>query len=279
MQFGIRMCPTDYAIDVVALARAVEERGFESLWLPEHTHIPLDSKGPFADGAVPDEYKHALDPFVALAAAATATRTLRLGTGVCLVMERDPIELAKQVASLDQLSGGRFLFGLGGGWNLAEMRNHGTDPEHRWGIVRERVQAMRRIWTEDAAEFHGRYVSFDPVWSWPKPLQRPHPPVIVGGDAPGTLRRVLDYGDEWMPITPKPTERLAARVAELQRLAAERGRGPLPVTAYWASPEPADIAAYAAAGVSRCVFTIPAAPAAEVLPLLDRLAGSVLASA
>jgi probable F420-dependent oxidoreductase len=273
------MCPTDYAIDVVSLARAVEERGFESLWLPEHTHIPLDSKGPFAESAVPNEYKHALDPFVALAAAAAATTTLKLGTGVCLVVERDPIELAKQVASLDLLSNGRFLFGIGGGWNLAEMRNHGTDPEHRWRLVRERVQAMRRIWTDDAAEFHGQYVDFGPIWSWPKPLQKPHPPVIVGGDAPGTLKRVLDYGEEWMPITPKPSERLAARVVELRRLAAERGRPPVPVTAYWASPEPVDIAAYAAAGVSRCVFTVPAAPAAEVLPLLDRLASSTLAHA
>ncbi|HLZ69019.1 MAG TPA: LLM class F420-dependent oxidoreductase [Dehalococcoidia bacterium] len=279
MKFGIRMCPTDYAIDVVDLARAVEERGFESLWLPEHTHIPLDSEGPFAGGAVPDEYKHALDPFVALAAAAAATTTLKLGTGVCLVMERDPIELAKQVTSLDLLSRGRFLFGIGGGWNLAEMRNHGADPEHRWKLVRERVQAMRRIWTQDAAEFHGQYVNFDPIWSWPKPVQKPHPPVIVGGDAPGTLRRVLDYGDEWMPITPKPTERLAVRVAELQRLAAARGRAVLPVTAYWASPEPGDLAVYAAAGVSRCVFSVPAAPAAEVLPLLDGLAKRVLALA
>jgi len=276
VKFGIRMCPTDYAIDVVRLARAVEERGFESLWLPEHSHIPLDSTGPFADGAVPMEYKHALDPFVALGAAAAATTTLKLGTGVCLVMQRDPIALAKQVASVDLLSNGRFLFGIGGGWNLAEMRNHGTDPDRRWRLVRERVQAMRRIWMEDAAEFHGRFVDFGPIWSWPKPVQRPHPPVIVGGDAPGTLKRVLDYGDEWMPITPKPAERLAARAAELQRLAAERGRAPLPVTAYWASPEPADIGAYAAAGVSRCVFTVPAAPAAEVLPLLDRLASSVL---
>ena len=199
MKFGVTMFPTDYAIGPAELAGAVEEHGFESLFFPEHTHIPTSRRTPWPGGAeLPREYSRTLDPFVALSAAATATERLRIGTGICLVVERDPITLAQEVASLDFISGGRFLFGIGGGWNLEEMENHGTDPAQRWKLLRERVLAMKAIWAEDEAEFHGRFVNFDPIWSWPKPVQEPHPPILVGGSGPhtfqagGGVRRRLD---------------------------------------------------------------------------------------
>jgi probable F420-dependent oxidoreductase len=273
MQFGVTIFPTDYAIDVVELGRAAEAHGFESLFVPEHTHIPASRRTPHPSGAeLPREYSHALDPFVALAAVAAATSTLRLGTGVCLVVERDPITLAKEVASVDHLSRGRVLFGVGGGWNLEEMENHGTDPARRWQVLRERVLAMKVIWTHDEAEFHGRYVDFDPIWQWPKPVQRPHPPVIVGGNGPRVLQRVLEYGDGWMPIPGRAGPPLEERIAELARLAAAAGRPPIPVTIFWAPPEARAVEQYAAVGVTRCLFGLPAAGADEVLPLLARYA-------
>ena len=274
MKFGVTMFPTDYAIGPAELARAVEERGFESLFFPEHTHIPTSRRTPWPGGAeLPGEYSHTLDPFVALSAAATATERLRVGTGICLVVERDPITLAQEVASLDFLSGGRFLFGIGGGWNLEEMENHGTDPAQRWKLLRERVQAMKAIWMQDEAEFHGRFVNFDPVWSWPKPLQKPHPPILVGGNGPHTLQRVLEYGDGWMPIPGRDQTPLSDRIAELNRMAADAGRDRIPVTVFGGSPRPEIVRHYAEAGVERCVFWLPPAPADEVLPVLDRHAG------
>jgi probable F420-dependent oxidoreductase len=273
MKFGIVMFPTDYSIGPVELARAVEERGFESLLFPEHTHIPTSRRTPWPGGAeLPRDYSHTLDPFVALSAAAAVTENLRIGTGICLVIERDPISLAKEVASLDLLSGGRVLFGIGAGWNREEMENHGTDPDQRWKLLRERVLAMKAIWTEDEAEFHGRFVSFDPIWSWPKPAQKPHPPILVGGDGPHALQRVVEYGDGWMPIPGRSEVPLSERIAELNRLAAEAGRGPLPVSIYGARPQPELLQEYAEAGVERCIFWLPSAPAEEALPFLDRWA-------
>ena len=274
VKFGVIMFPTDYSIDVVGFGRAVEEHGFESLFLPEHTHIPTSRRSPWPGGAeLPREYSHALDPFVALAAVAAATSQLRLGTGVCLVIERDPIVLAKEVASLDYLSGGRFLFGVGGGWNLEEMENHGTNPATRWRLLRERILAMKEIWTKDEAEFHGELVNFDPIWSWPKPAQKPHPPIIVGGNGPHTLRRVIEYGDEWMPIGGRAgAPPIEERIGELNRLAAEAGRGPLPVTIFGVPRNAEAIERYEAAGVARCVFWLPAAGPDEVLPRLGRCA-------
>ena len=273
MKFGVTIFPTDYSIGPAELARAVEERGFESLFFPEHTHIPTSRRTPWPGGAeLPREYSHTLDPFVALSAAAAATERLRIGTGVCLVIERDPVTLAKEVASLDFISGGRFLFGIGGGWNEEEMENHGTDPDQRWKLLRERVLAMKAIWTEDEAEFHGRFVNFDPVWSWPKPAQKPHPPIMVGGNGPHTLRRVVEYGDAWMPIPiPVPGQPpLSERIAELKGLAAEAGRADIPVSLYGVPARPEVIGHYAEIGVERCVFFLPPAPAEQVLPLLDR---------
>src|ERR671937_1020459 len=201
MKFGIAVFPTDYAADPAAITRLVEERGFESLFFPEHTHIPTSRETPYpAGGELPDEYSHTYDPFVALTAAAAATEKLLLATGICLVIERDPIVTAKEVASVDRLSGGRFLFGVGAGWNIEEMENHGTDPHRRFSLMRERIEAMKAIWTEDEASYHGEHVEFERIWSWPKPVQKPHPPILVGGSGQKVIDRVLRFGDEWMPI-------------------------------------------------------------------------------
>jgi len=275
VKYGIVMFPTDYAVDVVTLARAVEERGFDSLFLPEHTHIPTSRRTPWPGGAeLPREYSHTLDPFVALGAAAAATKNLLIGTGICLVIQRDPITLAKEVASLDFLSGGRFLFGVGGGWNREEMENHGTDPKLRWKILRERIQAMKEIWTHDEAEYHGQFVNFDPIWSWPKPVQKPHPPVYVGGDGPHTLQRVVEYGDAWMPIPGRNPVPLSERMKELDRLAQAAGRGRIPVTVYGAQPRPDVLNHYAEAGVERCIFWLPPVVEADAIVLLDRYAAT-----
>ncbi len=273
MKFGVIMFATDYAVDPVTLAREVEARGFDSLFFPEHTHIPASRRTPWPGGAeLPREYSHILDPFVALAAAAVATEKLLLGTGVCLVVERDPITLAKEVASLDLLSGGRVIFGVGAGWNIEEMENHGTDPKRRWTLLRERVLALKEIWSKEEAEFHGKLVDFDPIWSWPKPLQKPHPPVYVGGDGPHALQRVVEYGDAWMPIPIRSQVPLSERMGRLQGLAAEAGRGPIPVTVYGTLPRPEVVNHYAEIGVDRCVFWLPAGTEGEVIPHLDRYA-------
>ena len=201
MHFGLTMFAADFAIRIDELAREAEARGFESLWLPEHTHIPASRRSPWPGGAdLPKEYWHTHDPFVALAVAAAVTRTLKLATGICLLIERDPITTAKQVASLDVLSNGRFIFGIGGGWNVEEMENHGTTFPTRWKLLRERVEAMKKIWTEETPEYHGTFVNFDKLWSWPKPVQNPHPPIYLGGHSPQVLQRVVDYCDGWLPI-------------------------------------------------------------------------------
>src|ERR687884_170253 len=233
VDFGVAIFPTDYAIDPVALGRLAEERGFESLLFPEHTHIPTSRRTPYRGGGeLPRQYSHTYDPFVALGAAAAVTERIRLGTGICLIIQRDPIVTAKEVASLDRLSGGRFLFGVGAGWNEEEMENHGTDPRRRFGIMRERVEAMKAIWTSDEAEYHGRYVDFDPIWSWPKPLQEPHPPILVGGTGERVLDRVVAFGDGWLPNRVDDPGALNRRIEELSRRAERAGRGRIPVTVF-----------------------------------------------
>lgn len=272
MKFGIVMFVTDYSISVRDLAQAVEERGFESLFLPEHSHIPTDRVSPWPGGPeLPRHYLHTLDPFAALATAAAHTGTLLLGTGVCLVVQRDPIHLAKEVSTLDHLSGGRFLFGIGAGWNREEMANHGTDPAKRFEVMRERVMAMKAIWGSDEAGYHGEHVDFDPIWQWPKPVQKPHPPILVGGDGPRVLERVVEYGDGWFPLHGRSEAPIGTRVAELNRLAAERGRDPIPVTMFSAPAQHQAVEEFIAAGVSRCVFAVPSADRDQVLPVLDRL--------
>ena len=273
MKFGLEMFPTDYAVDVVTLGKAAEAHGFESLFLPEHTHIPTSRISPWPGGAeLPKEYSHTLDPFVALGAVAAVTKNLMLGTGICLVIERDPIVLAKEVASLDYLSGGRVLFGIGGGWNLEEMENHGTKPSLRWKILRERILAMKEIWTKDEAEYHGDYVNFDPIWSWPKPVAKPHPPIIVGGSGPRTLDRVLEWGDEWMPIGGRLTADLPVKIKELRSRATAMGRGHIPVSIFGGRADHGAIRELEEAGVNRVVFGLPPAEAERVLPTVERYA-------
>jgi probable F420-dependent oxidoreductase len=269
MDFGVTTFVTDEGIGPAQLGRALEERGFESLFLAEHTHIPVRRESPWPGGAeLPRVYYRTYDLFVALAAAAAVTTRLKLGTGITLVVQRDPIVLANEIASLDLLSGGRLLVGVGAGWNREEMRNHGTDPKTRMALLRERVLAMKEIWTKDEAEFHGRFVDFDPIFSWPKPVQDPHPPILVGGDGPTTFDRVLEYGDGWMPIFGRGDDDLAARIAELRDKA---GRY-VPVSAYAVQPDRDVIATLADAGVDRVVFGLKTEPEAETLARLDELA-------
>jgi len=274
MEFGVTMFVTDYSIRVDELARALEERGFESLWLPEHTHIPASRKSPWPGGPnLPKEYWHTLDPFVALAAAAAATTRVKLGTGICLIVERDPIILAKEVASLDLLSNGRFLFGIGGGWNAEEMANHGTDFSTRFRVLRERVLAMKEIWTKDEAEFHGEFVNFDPIWSHPKPVQRPHPPILLGNNHANARQRVVEFCDGWFPIAGRVAD-LTAAVADLRRRAEQAGRNPtsVSVSVFFAKPEEGAIREYGRAGSDRVIFPVPSATRDTVLPTLDRYA-------
>src|SRR6201996_7594098 len=200
MKFGGAMFFTEYSMTAPELAAALEERGFESVWIPEHSHIPVSRKTPFPGGGdLPKQYYEAMDPFVVLGAAAAVTKTLKLGTGVLLVQQRDAIQTAKSVASLDQISGGRFLFGVGGGWNQDEMENHGTVYASRFKRMRESIEAMKEIWTKSKAEYHGEFVNFDPIMAWPKPVQKPNPPIHVGGAFPHGARRAIRYGDGWIP--------------------------------------------------------------------------------
>jgi probable F420-dependent oxidoreductase len=270
MKFGIAIFPTDYAISMTELAPAVEQAGFDSLWVAEHSHIPTSRLSPHPAGIeLPRMYMHTLDPFIALTQAALATRTLKVGTGICLVVQRDPIHTAKQVASLDHVSNGRFLFGIGGGWNREEMADHGTAFAGRWKLLRERTEAMKAIWINDVAEYHGETVDFGPMWCWPKPVQRPHPPVLLGSNGPGALKRVVAYADEWMPNRGAAV----ARIPELRRLEQEAGRGHIPVTLY-PQESSAAIEEAAAAGVERCIFYLPPdgrAPALTKLETLSRL--------
>lgn len=274
MQFGASIFITEYSIRPEELGREMEARGFESLWIPEHTHIPANRRTPYpAGGDLPKEYWHTYDPFLSLTAAAMVTTKLKLATGICLLIERDPITTAKEVATLDRLSNGRAIFGIGGGWNAEEMENHGTEYKSRWRLLRERVLAMKEIWTKDEAEFHGEFVNFDPIWAFPKPVQKPHPPILMGGNGPTTLDRVVEYCDGWLPIAMRSDD-LTERIAELHRKATAAGRDPnsIAVTIFAAKPERAAIEKLEQAGVSRVVFLLPPADKETVLPLLDRYA-------
>jgi len=261
------------------IAVKVEERCFESLWFSEHTHIPVRRETPWPGGdELPAAYWHMLDPFVALAAAASVTKRLRLGTGICLVVQHDPIVLAKTVATLDVVSNGRVLLGVGVGWNREEMRNHGTDPRTRTKLLRERVEAMKAIWTQDEAEYHGDLVDFDPILAFPKPVQRPHPPVLIGGNVEEALPRVVAYGDEWLPHR-VPLDDLPRHIETLQELAAQAGRGPIPVTSYGPPPQADHLRKLDDLGIHRAVLVVPAGPLDEVERVLDEHAQLVSAVA
>lgn len=277
MFYAAGMFSTDYAMRPDDLARELEARGFESFWVPEHTHIPASRRSPWPGGAdLPKDYWHTYDPFVALTAAASVTKNLKVATGICLIIERDPITTAKEIASLDMLSNGRFLFGIGGGWNAEEMENHGTDFKTRFSLLRERVLAMKEIWTKEEAEYHGRFVNFDPIWSYPKPVQKPHPPILMGGDGPKTFDRVIEFCDGWMPIGYR-MEGLTEKITDLRRRAEAAGRDPqtISITIFGAKPEREALDQLEAAGVERAIFMLPAADRDTVMPLVDKYVGLI----
>lgn len=274
MEFGVSMFATDYAIQIDELAREVEARGFESLFVPEHTHIPTSRRSPWPGGDVlPEEYYHTYDPFVSLMYAAAVTTKLKIGTGICLVIERDTIAMAKEVASLDRLSGGRFLFGIGGGWNAEEMEHHGTTFKTRFKKMGEQVRAMKTIWTQDEAEFHGEFVNFDPIWCWPKPAQNPHPPVLLGGETSYTLQRVVDYCEGWLPRNRQP-ELVINGMAELKERAAKAGRSmdTISVSVFGAGNDAKLLDTYRELGVTRCILSLPSQRSDTILPMLDQYA-------
>ena len=279
MLYGAGMFSTDYAMRPDDLARELEARGFESFWVPEHTHIPASRRTPYPGGTdLPKEYWHTYDPFVALTAAASVTKNLKVATGICLIIERDPITTAKEIASLDRLSDGRFIFGIGAGWNAEEMENHGTAYKTRFSLLRERVLAMKEIWTKEEAEFHGRFVNFDPIWSYPKPTQKPHPPILMGGFAAKTFDYVAEFCDGWMPIGYR-LEGLTEKIAELRRRAADAGRDPqtISVTIFGAKPERESLDQFEAAGVERVILMLPPADRDTVMPLVDNYAELITA--
>lgn len=274
MKLGITMFATDLAMNVVDLARAAEERGFSSLYLPEHTHIPTSRRtpAPTGDAELPEEYRRTLDPFVALGAAAAATSRIELGTGICLVAQRDPIVLAKEAATVDLYSRGRFVLGIGFGWNVEEMANHGVDPRRRRDLVREKMLAVKRLWTQDAASFDGELVKFEESWSWPKPVRRPHPPVLLGGAAgPKMFAHIAEYGDGWTPIGGAG---IAKALPDLHAAMEKAGRDPeeARVVPFGTVPSREKLEYYASLGIDEVVLRLPSAPAETVLPILDRQA-------
>ena len=274
MKVGAFYFPTDYGINIAELAKALEDRGFDSLFVPEHTHIPTSRKTPFpAGGELPKRYAHTHDPFVGLAFAAAATKRLKVGTGICLVPQHEPIVTAKAIASLDALSNGRFVFGIGAGWNVDEMENHGATYETRFAIQREHILAMKEIWTKDEASYHGKYVNFDPIWSWPKPHRKSGPPIILGGETDYTLKRVVDYCDGWFP-RPRQGFTGAGAVERLKKMADSKGRDfrSLTITVFGAPPEPAALAEYQKAGIQDAVLGIPDLTRDEILAHLDKIA-------
>lgn len=270
--------PTDQTISPAEIGKLVEERGFDSLWFPEHTHIPVSRDTPYpAGGDLPEIYWRTHDPFPALTAAAAVTERIKLGTGICLVNQHNPIALAKTTASLDVISGGRFIFGVGAGWNREEMRNHGVDPKTRMRRMGEHVEAIKTIWTQDEPEFHGEFVDFDPVWSWPKPVQDPHPPVFVGGNGPTVLDRVLAYGDAWLPNV-IDADTLLRQIDELHTRAADAGRERIPVHLYAGPAKAERLARFVDAGVDGVMFNVPPTERGGIEARLDYLE-SVLADA
>src|SRR6266853_4264509 len=279
MDIGAAMFFTDYSMGAGELAQALEARGFESVWAPEHSHVPLSRKSPFPSGGeLPKQYGDVMDPFVTLSAAAAVTKTIKLGTGVCLIIQRDTIQTAKSVASLDQVSGGRFLFGIGGGWNAEEMEDHGTVYTTRFQKMREQIEAMKVIWTQDVAEYHGEIVDFPPMIARPKPVQKPHPPVIIGGAFRHAARRAIRYGDGLLPQGPaQGSGSPEDYMPRLRQMAEEAGRDPqsLPVTIGGAPEDPELLRRYQALGVARVTVRLPAAKEDEIMPILDRWAALI----
>jgi probable F420-dependent oxidoreductase len=277
MKLGIEMFATDYAIRPDDLARAVEERGFDSVWFPEHTHIPASRRTPFPGGGeLPKEYSHTHDLFVAMMAAAGATKTIKIGSGICLAMERDPITMAKEIASVDMLSNGRVIFGIGGGWNVEEMENHGTSFKKRWKVLRERIEAMKAIWTKEEAEYHGEFVNFDPIWSYPKPVQKPHPPILLGSNIDQGLSRVVQYCDGWFPNA-RYWQKLPGMAKDLHERAKQAGRRPESISISVLGVQDNDemLKTCRDFGAERAIFFVPPAGRETILPLLDKYAALI----
>ncbi|HTW72013.1 MAG TPA: LLM class F420-dependent oxidoreductase [Acetobacteraceae bacterium] len=273
LAFGASMFFTDYSMRPDELGVALEQRGFESVWAPEHSHIPLSRKtAPSGGGELAKKYYDTMDPFVTLTVAAMATKTLKVGTGICLVTQRDPIQTAKLVASIDQVSGGRFLFGIGNGWNQDEIENHGVKFADRHKVARERVEAMKAIWTQTKPEYHGEFVNFDPMMAWPKPVQKPHPPVIVGGAFPYSARRAIRYGDGWIPHAARGTyAEIADMIPEFRKMATAAGRDPgeIEITVWYPKQDAEVMKRYADLGVKRVVFSLESEKADRILPVID----------
>ncbi|GAA3354854.1 LLM class F420-dependent oxidoreductase [Streptomyces antimycoticus] len=268
MKIGVSTFVTDQGILPAPLGRALDERRFDSLFIAEHSHIPVERRTPYPGGGdLPEVYYRTLDPFVTLASIAAVTRHLLLGTGVALVAQRDPITTANEVASLDLVSDGRAVFGVGAGWNREEMENHGTDPSTRGRLVNERLRAIRELWTKEKAEFHGEFVNFDPVFQWPKPVQRPHPPIYVGGGGDAAFRRIAELGDAWLANSESP-EQLRPQIERLREVA---GRD-VPVTVYAVPEDPDVVEGYQRIGVERVLFYLPTMPEAETIARLDAMA-------
>jgi probable F420-dependent oxidoreductase len=283
MDFGASMFFTEYSMSPGELGQALEARGFESVWAPEHSHIPSSRiSQPASGGPLGRQYYDVMDPFVTLTAAAMATKSLKVATGVCLVIQRDTIQTAKLVASLDRVSGGRFLFGIGGGWNQEEMADHGTQFKTRFKKMREQIEAMRAIWTEAEPEYHGDIVNFPKMKSWPKPVQKPHPPVIVGGAFPYSARRAVRYGNGWVPNASRPQYAdVTEFLPQYRQMAMDAGRSPadLPVTIFGAPEDLDRLKRHRDLGIARAVVSLPSADAKEVLPALDRWAELILRTA
>ena len=272
MKIATMLYSTDYAMRPDKFAIACEERGFESIWIPEHTHIPASRKSPFPGGGdLPKDYWHLYDPFVALTAAAAVTENIKLGTGVCLITERDPIVLAKEVASLDLISDGRFMFGIGAGWNAEEMENHGTAFKARWKVLEERIEAMQACWTQDDSEFHGKHADFDPIWSWPKPLQKPHPPIVMGAASPWGRERVARFCNGWVPL-PMQMQNIEEEIKDLEVRLKNHGRAlsDIEISFFWAPEDVEQLKHYHELGVDRAILGCPAASDDETLKLLDK---------
>jgi probable F420-dependent oxidoreductase len=271
MKFGISTFVNDNGIGPADLARAVEERGFDSLFIPEHSHIPASRETPYPGGGdLPPVYYRTLDQFVTLTAAAVVTTRLRVVAAINLLVQRDPITTAKEVASVDLVSGGRLDFGVGAGWNLEEMRNHGTDPATRGALLDERIEALKALWTQEPASYHGKYVDFDPVYSRPKPVQQPHPPLFIGGNSAATVRRVIQYEAGWL-ANPFPLEQLTSRIAQMRDGA---GRD-VPVSVFGAPHDLDQLRAYQGLGIGTAALFLPTRPRDETLTILDEYAALV----
>lgn len=275
MEIGVQTFCTDQTMNPAQWAKSLEERGFDTLMLPEHPHVPIARSTPYPDayggGSIPDSYKRPFDPFVAASYALANSSTLKVGTGICLLAFRDPIVTAKAIASLDVLSGGRFLFGVGFGWNVDEFASHGQEFKHRHAVVREKIGAMKSLWRDEEASYSGKYVHIEPSWIYPKPVQNPHPPILVGGNGPVAMRHAIEWGDFWYPTPPAEDKHLDASVPLLRQMAEKAGRDPqsIGIGVGAASPDEDSLAAYLKAGVQYVNFRLHAKSPSDQLRDLD----------